>query len=153
MRFMKTKHFYLSFVFLTLVTQTIQAETKIEFEQLMQTVADGWNENNARKAADCFAEDAIYLDPPDKQIYRSREELFKFFGGKEGRKKPMKMVWHHLTFNEATGIGSGEFTFEYGSSSHGVVMVRIRKGKIQNWREYYYETPLNWDDFVRLNPF
>jgi hypothetical protein len=62
----------------------------------MKCVADGWNEGNAEKAAGCFAEDAIYLDPPDKQIYRSRKELFEFFGGKEGRKRPMKMVWCDL---------------------------------------------------------
>jgi hypothetical protein len=125
----------------------------LEFEMLMQTVAEGWNEGNARKAADCFAEDAVYLDPPDKQIYRSREELFQFFGGTKGRKQPMRMTWHHLAFNEATGIGSGEFTFEYGSRSHGVVMVRIKNGKIQNWREYYYETPLTWHEFIKHNPF
>ena len=127
--------------------------TKEQFEKLMQTVADGWNEGNARKAADCFAEDAVYLDPPDRQVYRGREELFRFFGGNEGRKEPMKMTWHHLTFNESTGIGSGEFTFEYGSLSHGVVIVRIDKGKIQNWREYYYETSLGWDEFTKHNPF
>ena len=135
------------------VESVFAGETTATFEKLMNTVAEGWNEGNARKAADCFAEDAIYLDPPDKQIYRSREELFQFFGGTQGRKRSMKMIWHHLTFNESSGIGSGEFTFEYGSISHGVVMVRIVNGKIQNWREYYYETPLSWDQFVQHNPF
>jgi hypothetical protein len=120
-----------------------------DFEKLMWTVADGWNEGNARKAADCFAKDATYVEPPDKQIYRGREELFEFFGGEEGREEPMKMTWHHLAFNEATGVGSGEFTFEYGTFSHGVVMVRIQNGKIQNWREYYYESELDWDDFTK----
>jgi nuclear transport factor 2 (NTF2) superfamily protein len=150
---MKTKSVYLAVIGICIFLQSATGATKAEFEKLMQGVAEGWNENNARKAADCFAEDAVYLDPPDKQIYRNREELFKFFGGKEGRKEPMKMIWHHLTFNEATEIGSGEFTFEYGSISHGVVVVRIRNGKIQNWREYYYETPLKWEDFIKLNPF
>jgi hypothetical protein len=65
----------------------------------------------------------------------------------------MKMTWHHLTFNDATGVGSGEFTFEAGTYSHGVVMVRIRNGRIQNWREYYYETELDWKDFIKHNPF
>jgi hypothetical protein len=35
----------------------------------MQTIAAGWNEGNARKAADCFSEDAIYVEPPEKQLY------------------------------------------------------------------------------------
>ena len=37
--------------------------TSAQFRALMQTVADGWNEGNARKAADCFAEDADYTEP------------------------------------------------------------------------------------------
>ncbi len=52
-----------------------------EFEKLMQTVAEGWTEGDARKAADCFTEQAIYTEPPDKQIYKGRDALFKFFGG------------------------------------------------------------------------
>jgi hypothetical protein len=36
-----------------------------EFEKLMQTVAQGWNEGNARKAADCFHENAVYVEPPE----------------------------------------------------------------------------------------
>ena len=51
-----------------------------QFEQLMQTVADGWTEGNARKAADCFSEAAIYMEPPEKQLYHGRAELYEFFG-------------------------------------------------------------------------
>jgi len=49
-----------------------------EFNQLMQTIADGWIEGNARTAAlaggaraaaGCFREDAIYVEPPEKQLY------------------------------------------------------------------------------------
>ena len=39
--------------------------TYTDFEQLMQTLAEGWNEGNARKSADCFGEDAVYMEPPD----------------------------------------------------------------------------------------
>ena len=151
---MKIQTLCLSIALLLALAQISAAgEKQLEFEKLMQTVADGWSEGNARKAADCFAEDAIYVEPPDKQVYRGREALFRFFGGSEGRKDAMKMTWHHLTFNESTGIGSGEFTFEYGTKSHGVVMVRIKDGKIQNWREYYYETSLTWEEFTKQNPF
>ena len=38
----------------------------------MQTIADGWNEGNAPQAADCFSEDAIYVEPPEKQLYHGR---------------------------------------------------------------------------------
>jgi hypothetical protein len=59
--------------------------TEPEFERLMQTIADGWNEGNARKAADCFSEDVIYSEPPEKQLYRGRDELYEFFGGDRHR--------------------------------------------------------------------
>lgn len=127
--------------------------TKAEFKRLMETLADGWNEGNARKAANCFTEHAIYTEPPDKQLYRGREELFKFFGGDEGRKGQMKMQWHHLIYDEQTGIGAGEFTFDYGGAVHGMVIVRIQNAKINNWREYWYESPLSWEKFTEKNPF
>ncbi len=124
-----------------------------EFETLMQTVAEGWNASDARKAADCFTEQAIYTEPPDKQIYKGRDALFKFFGGDEGRKEPMKMTWHHLVFDEKKQVGAGEFTFEYGGKVHGIVIVKVTSGKISNWREYWYESALDWERFTGENKF
>ena len=127
--------------------------TTEEFEHLMQTVSDGWNEGNARKAADCFSEDAVYVEPPDKQLYRGRAELHEFFGGDSGTDIPMKMTWHHLAFNEEEQIGFGEYTFEMHGRYHGVVIVRIETGLIKQWREYQYRTELNWEVFTSHNPF
>jgi hypothetical protein len=124
-----------------------------KFEMLMKTLAAGWNEGNARKAANCFTEDAVYNEPPNKQLYRGREALFKFFGGHKGRKGAMKMTWHHLVFNEATQNGAGEFTFTYGSRVHGVAIVKVKAGKISNWREYWEESSLDWEKFIESNPF
>jgi SnoaL-like domain len=144
---------------LTLLTTPSMAKdetqkiTVIEFERLMQLVADGWNKGDARKAADCFTENAIYSEPPDKQLYKGRTELFKFFGGNEGRKSAMKMTWHHLVFNEQEQIGAGEFTFEFGSKVHGVTMIKVAEGKISHWREYWYESALDWEKFIGQNKF
>jgi nuclear transport factor 2 (NTF2) superfamily protein len=124
-----------------------------QFERLMRTLAEGWNEGNARKAANCFTEDAIYTQPPDKQLYMGREALFKFFGGDQGRKSQMKMTWHHLAFNRRKQIGTGEFTFEYGSKVHGMVIVKITNARISNWREYWYESDLDWEKFIGKNKF
>ncbi len=33
--------------------------TSKQFAVLMQTIADNWNEGNARKAADCYTEDGL----------------------------------------------------------------------------------------------
>ncbi|GAB3901015.1 hypothetical protein GCM10028803_24950 [Larkinella knui] len=126
---------------------------RAEFIHLMQTVAAGLNENNGRKAADCFALDAIYSEPPNKQIYRGRDRIFEFFGGWKGRPKVVQMVWHHLAFDEQTQVGSGEFTITYGSTVHGMVSVKIREGLIGNWREYFYPSALDWNGFILQNPF
>ena len=127
--------------------------TTNQFEQLMQTISDGWNEGNARKAANCFSEDAIYVEPPDAQLYHGREELYEFFGGDNGTDIPMKMTWHHLAFNEETQIGFGEYTFEMHGRYHGIVVVRVESALIKQWREYQYRTEINWEAFTSQNPF
>ncbi len=55
----------------------------------MQTIADGWNEGDARKATDCFSGDAIYVEPPEKQLFHGRTELYEFFGGTKGTDIPI----------------------------------------------------------------
>ena len=127
--------------------------TTKEFERLMQTVSAGWNEGDARKAADCFSNDAIYVEPPDAQLYHGRAELYEFFGGDSGTDIPMKMTWHHLAFNEEEQIGFGEYTFKLHGQYHGIVVVRIESGLITQWREYQYRTEMNWEIFTSQNPF
>ena len=124
-----------------------------EFERIMQTIVEGWNEGNARKAADCFSEDAVYVEPPDKQVYHGRAELYEFFGGDQGTDIPMKMTWHHLAFNESEQVGFGEYTFEMHRRYHGIVVVKVESGLINRWREYQYKTELNWEEFAGQNPF
>jgi len=127
--------------------------TTQQFEELMQTVAEGWNEGNARKASDCFSEDAIYVEPPEKQLYRGRAELYEFFGGDAGADMPMKMTWHHLAFHEEDQLGFGEYTFQMHGRYHGIVVVKLEAGLIKNWREYQYRSELAWEEFTSQNPF
>jgi len=127
--------------------------TTSDFERLMQTVADGWNEGNAHKAANCFHENAIYLEPPEKQLYHGRTELYEFFGGDAGTDLPMHMTWHHIAFNEGEQIGFGEYTFQMHRRYHGIVVVKIESGLIKHWREYQYQSELSWEDFTSHNPF
>lgn len=126
--------------------------TQREFETLMNTVASGWNEGDARKAADCYAEDAIYIEPPDKQLYRGREALYEFFRGVKPA-PPTRMVWHHLSFNAESQVGFGEYTFHGNSRYHGIVVVKLRDGKISRWREYQYKSDRPWEDFVGESRF
>jgi ketosteroid isomerase-like protein len=151
---------FLTVVFLALSiltgTNSCSAGEKItanQFGSLMQTIADGWNEGDAKKAADCYTEDAIYIEPPDKQVYVGRKALYEFFGGDRKPQRPMTMTWHHLAFDEASQIGFGEYTFQMNNRYHGIVIVKIRSGKISNWREYQYKSDLEWREFVGKNDF
>jgi hypothetical protein len=114
---------------------------------MLRVVAEGWNEGNAEKAANMFAENAIYEEPPKKQYYQGKAAIFEFFGGKKGFELPMKMTWHHFAFNEETQIGFGEYTFAMNKQYHGIVMVRVKDKKIASWREYQYESSLDWSVF------
>jgi hypothetical protein len=119
----------------------------------MHTVSGGWNEGDARQAADCFHEQAVYVEPPEKQLYRGRAELYEFFGGDAGPDLPMHMTWHHLAFDEPDQVGFGEYTFQMHGRYHGIVVVKIEDGLIRNWREYQYPSGLNWEEFTSQNPF
>ncbi len=127
--------------------------TAAQFKILMRTVVAGWNEGDSKKAADCYTEDAIYTEPPDRQVYVGRQALYEFFGGDKKPDPPMKMTWHHLAFDEESQTGFGEYTFQMNSRYHGIVVVKIRGGKIGNWREYQYKSDLEWREFVKKNDF
>jgi len=122
------------------------------FLYIMQTIADGWNTGNARLAASCFAQDAIYSAPPSSGR-RGRNSLYEYFGGARGRALPMHMTWHNLLFDRKQGIGVGEYTFRYRVQTHGLVIVKISNGLIRNWREYETQSNLDWTDFIGDNRF
>ena len=127
--------------------------TPAEFRNHMKQLADAWNRGDARVAADLFAEDALYSSPPNSRIHGGRQELFEWFGSVRGRPKPMQMVWHNLVFDEEQQIGAGEYTFTYEVRTHGMVLIRMRDGKIANWREYEIDLPLDWAVLVGENRF
>lgn len=128
--------------------------TDADFERLLEQVAVGWNNNDAEHAANAFSENAIYSEPPNKQLYIGRMNIYEFFGGAEGRDYKMNMVWHHTSYNELDSVGAGEFSFSWpGGQVHGVVSIKVSDGLISNWREYYYESDVIWEEFVSENPF
>jgi hypothetical protein len=139
--------------------QTIQTCTPLpsasskDFEHVMAVVAEGWNRNDARLASECFTNDALYSSPPSPRIREGRAALFEFFGGVHGRPQPMQMEWHHLVYDQAQQLGTGEYTFRYKITTHGIVIVKLRNGLISNWREYEIESPLPWNALVGKNQF
>lgn len=116
------------------------------FKKLMQTVADGWNSYDPKKSVECFTDDVIYMEPPDKQLVVGKKNLFKYFDNP----KPMKLVWHNLMFDEENQVGAEEFTFtmQGRQGNHGVVVVELRDGKIKFWREYYKISDSNFKEFI-----
>jgi hypothetical protein len=135
-------------------SQSMEKPTsETQFITLMRTMAEAWNEGNARKAADCFADNAVYLEPPDRQVYVGKEAIYAFFGGPTKPNPPMHMQWHHLAFNEREQVGFGEYTFQMNRRYHGIVTVQIDGGKIVKWREYQYQSNLDWAAFAGKREF
>jgi SnoaL-like domain len=73
---------------------TDRKTTSSEFQTLMRTLGAAWNSNDAKRAAECFTEDALYSSPPSPRIRRGRQALFEFFGGSKGRPGSMRMEWY-----------------------------------------------------------
>jgi hypothetical protein len=118
-----------------------------QFADVLMQIADGWNKGDAKMAADVFAVDAIYEEPPRKQYYEGQVAIFEFFGGEKGFDTPMKMTWHNVAFNEQTQVGFGEYTFAMNKQYHGIVVVKIKNKKIARWREYQYASAMDWSEF------
>jgi hypothetical protein len=119
-----------------------------EFRALLDRLAIGWNSGDARAAAECFTDDAVYTEPPRKQLYIGRAALYKFFGGDSGRAGEMQMRWNTIVFDPAQQRGMGEFTFRYGTQVHGVAVIDVASGRIAQWREYWYESEKPFEQFV-----
>jgi ketosteroid isomerase-like protein len=122
--------------------------TTKEFKELMEIIATGWNTKHAKMAVDCFTDDATYIEPPDKQFFKGREQLYEYFGGDEGF--DMQLSWNHLFFDEEKQMGCGEYTFIFkGKIHHGVTIVELENGKIKLWREYDTVGSLSYKDFIK----
>jgi uncharacterized protein (TIGR02246 family) len=52
--------------------------TAAEFGRLLERYAAALNRGDPQDAAGCFTEDAVYVGPPDRQLYRGRDELLAF---------------------------------------------------------------------------
>jgi len=112
----------------------------------MRSLAQAWTTGDARTAADCFTDDVVYVEPPDRQRYVGRAEVFELSGGHAPT--AMSMTWHHLVFDPDQQIGFGEYTFRGRRQYHGIVIVQIRADRIARWREYQYSDDTDWSDFI-----
>ncbi len=111
--------------------------------EVLRAIAAAWNSGRPVDAAACFTEDALYLEPPDKQRYVGRAELVEFFGP-----DPLRMEWHGIAYDEATQTAYGEYTFRGRNQYHGVVVAAFRDGLVASWREYQYRSDQPFADFA-----
>jgi uncharacterized protein (TIGR02246 family) len=123
-----------------------------EFADLMRELAAAWAATDAERAAACFADDAIYMAPPDRQLFEGREQLAAYFS-------PLRpgtyLALQHIWFDEATGVGAAEFSFGVEgreTANHGVAVVAVRDGRISVWREYHRKGPADFDEFIATEP-
>lgn len=118
-----------------------------QFIEIMNRVSEGWGTNNTELALSAFADDAVYSEPPNLQIYKGRDELEKFFNAV---RPGSSMIWHNLWYNEKAGFGAGEYSFHNGgraTAAHGVAVIEIRDGKISIWREYQRRGSIDFEEF------
>jgi ketosteroid isomerase-like protein len=116
----------------------------------MTTLADAWSRQDTQLALDCFTADAVYMQPPDLQLYRGRAELEKLFAA---LRPGTSMQFHNLAFDPAGQVGFGEFSFGRAgapTADHGVVVVTLRDGRIASWREYFQQGPASFAEFVAI---
>jgi ketosteroid isomerase-like protein len=122
--------------------------TRDEFEALIQRLADAWAALEAESAVACFTDDAVYMQPPDEQLFLGRDELLAYFAPLEpGTYLRLDNLW----FDEGRQRGTVEFTFGVGDQDpvdHGMSVVDVADGRIRAWREYLVKGPADQERFL-----
>lgn len=122
--------------------------THKKFVQLMTRLAEAWSTQNTENALECFSDSAIYMEPPNIQLYLGHEQLRPYFDALESG---TNMVFHNLCFNETTQVGMGEYTFGMKGveiADVGVVVIQVQNGKINHWREYQRKGAADFSQFI-----
>jgi ketosteroid isomerase-like protein len=120
------------------------------FASLLDRLAAAWEGVETDLGVACFTDDAIYMQPPDVQLFRGADELRRFFGALE---PGTIMTWHRRWFDVESQAGIGEFTFGEMASDradHGIAVIELRDGRIARWTEYLQQGPLSRDEFLRI---
>ena len=121
------------------------------FRALLERLAAAWAALDADAGVDCFEPDAVYMEPPDRQLFRGHDELRAYFGAvPEGT----FMTWHRVWYDPAEAVGAGEFTFGSEGSEqadHGIAVVNVRNGRIARWEEYHRPGPRDPEAFLGVD--
>lgn len=125
--------------------------TRAEFEALVQRLAEAWGALDGDGAAALFTDDAVYMQPPDEQLFIGGNQLRAYFAPLDpGTYLRLDNVW----FDEGTQRGAVEFTFGVGDNQiadHGVAIIDVANGRISAWREYLVKGPADQQRFLALD--
>ncbi len=119
-----------------------------EFRELMERLARAWSTQDTELGLSCFTEEAVYMEPPDVQLYLGHAELRPYFAALT---PGTYLRFNALMFDEEAKVGAGEYAF--GSEGeetvdHGVAVVEVEDDRIGFWREYERKGPAAFDDFL-----
>jgi hypothetical protein len=132
--------------------RTRETVTPADFEAIMKAYGDAREAGNARKASECFTEDALVSSPP-ATVHQGRETLFQLFGADRKDAAPVTIRWHNFVYDPKTEIGAVEFTIQYHLQTHSVAFIKLSHGLISNWRQYDVASGTDWYRFVGENSF
>ncbi|NJL93630.1 MAG: nuclear transport factor 2 family protein [Anaerolineae bacterium] len=122
--------------------------TSADYETLMQSLAHAWSTQATEAALACFAEDAVYMEPPDIQLYLGHVQLRPYFAA---LKPGTYLTLHHIWFAEPAQTGAVEYSFGVQGrpqADHGCIVTQIRDGRIAFWREYQRKGPALFAEFL-----
>lgn len=119
-----------------------------EFIAALGALADAWSGDDPASGVEVFTDDAVYMEPPDIQLFRGREELSAYFGAVQ---PGTYLRFHNLWFDEVRQVGAAEFTFGVAGRNEahtGVAIIEVRDGLFVAWREYQRAGSASFAEFT-----
>jgi hypothetical protein len=120
------------------------------FRELLERLAQAWSTQDTELGLSCFAEDAVYTEPPDIQLYVGHDQLRPYFAALT---PGTFMRFHTIAFDEGAQRGAGEYSFgdeRSETADHGVAIVEVDGERIRAWREYQRKGPASFDAFTAV---
>ena len=114
----------------------------------MERLATAWSTQDTDLALSCFTDDAVYMEPPDIQLYLGQAQLRPYFAALSA---DTFMHFHNLMLDETGQIGAGEYSFgtaDDPTADHGVAVVELEEERIAFWREYQRKGPTPFSRFI-----
>lgn len=110
--------------------------TEAEFRRVMSLAETLVSRHNAEIVAEIFTTDAVFIEPPDRQLIVGHEQLRPYFLAVDPHQ--------YLTFHRCWWDGDnqrGACEYSYGiagmpDAEHGMIVVEFEAGRIAKWWEY-----------------